>query len=129
MENPTQITEANLKLLATVVSEAHEWLTHNRQRLHHPVCTFHKPDPLCSCGLHKAMSGLSMVSYDLGVLAKEAKADKDAVAEHKKDIASVLMGIVKQWRAKAKIQEAEQPDFAFGVVCAADELESRVERF
>lgn len=55
--------------LRKLVDEAHEWLTHNRQRLHHPICTVHKPDARCSCGLHKTMSGLAMVSHDLGALA------------------------------------------------------------
>lgn len=60
----------DLKNLRKLVDEAHEWLTHNKARLHHPVCTVHKPDARCSCGLHKAMSGLSIVSHDLQVLAE-----------------------------------------------------------
>jgi len=57
--------------LSKILRECHGWLTEHRQRLHHPICTVHKPDARCSCGLHGVMSRLSLTAHDLDNLKPE----------------------------------------------------------
>ena len=51
-----------------------EWLEHHKARLHHPICTYHKPDARCSCGLHRVLTNLRGVICDMETDAEKGRA-------------------------------------------------------
>jgi hypothetical protein len=58
-----------------------EWIEHHKARIHHPVCTaIIEPSARCSCGLHKVLTNLRGVIYDITEGAAE-KQDREGSGE------------------------------------------------
>lgn len=55
------VPETNVDALKQCV----DWLEYHKSQVHHPICTVHKPDARCSCGLHKVLTNLRGVIYDM----------------------------------------------------------------
>ena len=70
-----------------------DWLEYHKAQVHHPVCTVHKPDARCSCGLHKVLTNLRCAVSDVETLT----AERDEARRQAAAMRAALAMVQERW--------------------------------